>query len=103
LQEPWQNAHRLYSYWLLLFDWSHQTRWTLTGSMITASHLYTRCELCLPPIGLFDPSRWSVTQLAHWSRQILPRLEPHFRMVLISGLDRVDAALHIRPVLDGCH
>src|SRR5699024_114980 len=34
---------------------------------------------------------------------ILPRLDPHFRMVLVAGLDRVGSALHIRPVLDGCH
>ena len=101
--DPWRDVRWLHSHWLLLFDWSHLTRWTLTGPMMAASHLYTRCGLCLPPIGLLDPSRWSVAQLADWSRQILPRLDSHFRMVLVAGLDRVDAALHIRPVLDGCH
>lgn len=100
--DPWREFRWKYSHWLLLFDWSHLTSSTLTTTMIAANHLYTRCKLCLPPIGLFNPSRWSIAQLAHWSRQILPQLDPHFRMVLVAGLDRVNAALHIRPVLDGC-
>src|SRR5690606_1183331 len=72
-------------------------------SVLAANQLYTRCERCLPPIGLLDSTRWSVHRLFHWSRQILPRLDPQFRIVLVARLDRVNAALHIRPMIDGCY
>src|SRR5690606_32255299 len=76
--EPWQEIRWLHSNWLLLFDWSHLNQRTLTGSVLAANQLYTRCERCLPPIGLLDSTRWSVHRLFHWSRQILPRLDPQF-------------------------
>src|SRR5690606_39652272 len=44
-----------------------------------------------------------VGHLSHWCRQILPRLDPHFRMVMVAGLDQVNSTIHIRPVVDGCH
>ena len=98
---PWSNS---YYDWLLLFEWSHLTRWTLTEPMLTTSHIYAQCVQCLPPIGLLDPAHWSTDQLTHWLRHtILPRVSPKFRAVLATGLDRANAALHIRPILDGCH
>src|SRR5699024_1487156 len=102
--EPWMDNRWFYTDWLLLFEWSHlTTQSTLTGPMLAISHLYARCERCLPPILLLDQTRWSVGKLFRWSRQILPRVDLNFRGVLVAGLDRVNAALHIRPVLDGCY
>ncbi|KAI2797496.1 hypothetical protein BLOT_013053 [Blomia tropicalis] len=63
----------------------------------TIAKFYLKCEVCLPPIVLFDLSH---TTLFKWSKTIVKRLPARFQSIFFS---KNQQSIFVRPIINGCH